>query len=144
MLHCVFFLCEVFGLFFIYLFFYQCVLNCVCECVLNKELLASVTLNINGRTCGYSGRSINTHFFFLLLFFLGGNSPLIESSVCLSLHFILHPFLLSRRPKLISTLHFHVYYRVPPSSALSFSLFPFSLLLHTSLLQFISVFICRK
>lgn len=58
--------------------------NSVGKCLLNKELLASVTLNINtAPKCGYKGRSINTHFF-LLLFFLGGSSPVVQSAICLS------------------------------------------------------------
>lgn len=58
--------------------------RCLGKCVLNKELLASVTLNINtAPKCGYTGQSINTQFF-LLLFFLGGSGPVVHSKICLS------------------------------------------------------------
>lgn len=64
------------------------------KCVLNKELLASVTLNINtAPKCGYNYRSINTHFFLLLLF-LGGNSAVVPSEGRLSFVSVFIPFVI--------------------------------------------------
>lgn len=68
--------------------------NSAGKCVLNKELLASVTLNINtAPKCGYNYRSINTHFF-LLLFFLGGNSLVVQSAGRRSFISVFIPFVI--------------------------------------------------
>lgn len=86
-------------------------LNSVGKCVLNKELLASVTLNINtAPKCGYSCKSINTHFLFW--FFLGENSRVVWRAVCLSfttvfIHFVIYALLkkLTRKALKVRTVH---------------------------------------